>query len=182
VILTLLSQGHFKAALELQRMPSFGSVEHASCSFEGYRSSPNGGALSKSIFEPESTVVSLSPPIFTAPHLSQLHVSMIFPPMDLDVLESIRHNRVEQKIAGISQQNQELLKAASAIHKRYEAKVSTALKDFRREITELEQQFSMRRVDEALHSSLVPAPSPLSTPAAGTLKSKQNGFRSKPSR
>jgi hypothetical protein len=162
-------------------MPSFGSFEHVSRSFQGFRSTPNGAALSKATFEPESTAVSLSPPTFTAPHLSQLRI-MSFPAMELDVLESVRRNRVEQKIAGISQQNQELLKAANAIHKRYEAKVSTALKDFRREITELEQQFSMRRVDEALHSALVPASSPLSTPAAGTLKSKQNGFRSRPSR
>ena len=93
----------------------------------------------------------------------------------VDILQSVQQNRVEQKIAGISRQNQELLKAASAIHMRYEAKVTTALKDFRREIAELEQDFSMRRLDEAIHSSL-----PLSTPAAGTLKSNQKGFKSRP--
>jgi hypothetical protein len=98
----------------------------------------------------------------------------------VEILSSIQQNRVEQKIAGISRQNQELLKAASAIHMRYEAKVTTALKDFRREIAELEQDFSMRRLDEAIHSSLVPAISPLSTPAAGTLKSNQKGFKSRP--
>jgi hypothetical protein len=90
---------------------------------------------------------------------------------------------VQQTIIGISQQNKELLNAAGAIHMRYESRVTSALKEFRREITELEHQFSIRRVDEAITSSVGPAitsPSPISIAAAGTLKSKQKGFLSKP--
>jgi hypothetical protein len=104
--------------------------------------------------------------------------------MELELLQtmgSIRHQGAEQAISGVSQQNLELLKAAGAIHKRYEAKVTTALKEFRREITELEQQFSMRRVQEALDESAASvSPQPLSLPAAGTLKSKHRGFKSRP--
>jgi Ribonuclease G/E len=101
--------------------------------------------------------------------------------MDLNVLEKIRHNRMEDTITGITVQNQELLSAASAIHKRYEAKVTSALNEFRREITELERQFSIRRLDDALQlNSLVPGQPAISLPAAGTLKSKPKGFKSRP--
>jgi hypothetical protein len=142
-------------------------------------------------FESANTAISLSPP-FEARHSSELQVetmSQQIAAVQLELLQTMReeilqagsfhHQGAEQAIAGVSQQNQELLKAASAIHKRYEAKLSAALKEFRREITELEQQFSMRRVQEALGFSAVPV-QPLSLPAAGTLKSKQKGFKSRP--
>jgi hypothetical protein len=159
-------QGHSKAAIELQKMSDFGTgtLERFASSFQAEESTPNasGSTSIHAMFTPAKGALSLSP--------------KFLPPTFVDVLESIRYNRVEQTIAGISQQNQEMVKAASAIQKRYEAKVTTALKEFHREITELEQQISMRRVNEALDSCFVPTQSPLSIPAAGTLKSKQKGL------
>ena len=149
--------------------------------FHNDRPSHLGLGYSKGIFEPENATVSLSPP--TNVVLRSLHVgtmSQTLSTMDLNVLENIRHNRMEDTITGITVQNQELLSAASAIHKRYEAKVTSALKEFRREITELERQFSIRRLDDALLNSLVPGQPAISLPAAGTLKSKQKGFKSRP--
>jgi len=159
-------QGHSKADIEFKKMSDFGTgtLERFASSFQGEESTPDapGSTRIHAMFASEKGALSLSP--------------KFLPPTFADVLESIRHNRVEQTIAGISQQNQEMVKAASAIQKRYEAKVTTALKEFHREITELEQQISMRRVNEALDSCFVPTQSPLSIPAAGTLKSKQKGF------
>jgi hypothetical protein len=173
-------QGHPKAVLEAQKHSVFGTQSQMSPIFHSDRPSHLGLRYSKGIFEPENPTVPLSPPT---------NVVVRSLPSDtmsqsLSVPENIRQNRFEdKKITGITVQNQELLNAASAIHKRYEAKVTSALKDFRREITELERQFSIRRLDDALKSiSLVPAQpeTAISLPAAGTSKSNPKGSKSRP--
>jgi hypothetical protein len=134
---------------------------------------------SESFFESSNVVVLPSPPSSIASSVDM--TSQSYSATELSLLDSVRNHGMQ--IVGISQRNKELLHAASAIHMRYETKVTSALKEFRREITELERQFSMRRIDEATFSSSVPAlssPAPISTPAAGTLKSKQNRLKKRP--
>ena len=171
-------------------MSSSGVPKPDSESFRGDMFTPIVTGHHKASFETiesANMAISLSPP-FEESHLTQREkfetISKRISAMELELLQtmgSIRHQGAEQAISGVSQQNLELLKAAGAIHKRYEAKVTTALKEFRREITELEQQFSMRRVQEALDESAASvSPQPLSLPAAGTLKSKHRGFKSRP--
>jgi TPR repeat protein len=179
---TFSHQAHPKAVFEVQKHSAFSTQSQMSPVFHKDRPSHLGLGYSKGVFEPDYATVSLSPPTNAALRSLQVGtMSQSLSAMDLNVLENIRHNRMEDTITGITVQNQELLNAASAIHKRYEAKVTSALKEFRREITELERQFSIRRLDDALQlNSLVPVQPAISLPAAGTLKSKQKGFKSRP--
>lgn len=186
-MLILFPQAHCKAAVELQGMSAFSAHRfrrHVSLPFHHDHFDTTGTGNTQA--ESSNVVVLQSPRLSEATPLPELQVdvaSQNCSSLELSLLDSIRNHGIQQTIDGISQQNKELLKAAGAIHKRYENKVNAALKEFRREISELEHQFSMRRVDEALATSLVPvmaSKSPLSIPAAGTLKSKQKGFKAKP--
>jgi len=189
IVLILLPQAHCKAAIELQGMSAFSEHRfhrHVSLPFHNDHFDNTGTRNTQAVHESSNVVVLQSPLLSEATLLPELQVdvaSQNCSSLELSLLGSIRNHGIQQTIDGISQQNKELLKAAGAIHKRYENKVTAALKEFRREITELEHQFSMRRVDEALATSLVPvmaSKSPLSIPAAGTLKSKQKGYKAKP--
>ncbi len=157
---------------------------HVSLPFHNDHFDTTGTGSTQAVHEFSNVVVLQSPMLSEATLLPELQVDVASQNcLELSLLDSIRNHGIQQTIDGISQQNKELLKAAGAIHKRYENKVTAALKEFRREITELEHRFSMRRVDEALATSLVPvmaSKSPLSIPAAGTLKSKQKGYKAKP--
>jgi hypothetical protein len=176
-------QAHSIAAFELEKF----------CSHEnGFLSRFGGdyaaGRTNVTSFETRNTAVSLSPPP-SASHLAHHElqverVSQNISALKLEVFAGTRHADLQHTVGGISQQNRELLEAATAIHKRYEAKVTAALREFRREITDLEHKFSLRRVDEAIYTSLVPlsipAAAPLSIPAAGTIQSKVKGIKSRP--